>query len=338
VPNVESNGVHNRIFVGIDVGGTKTAVLVVDGAGGVLAQTEAATLLDGPQSTLSAIVEAAHGAVESSGRSMRDVGAIGLGVPGRVDAATGMVAHAVNLGWRELAVGDLVRGQLGIPVFLENDVRLAALGVQHYLGSEARNMAYVSVGTGIAAGLVLNGHLYRGAHGLAGEIGHMVVEPGGPLCVCGARGCLEVLASGPAMARMAKEAAFSHGESIGGQTTITAKYVYEAASAGDEVAGQVVRVASRYLALALQQLTVTYDVERIVMGGGVSRNGAAFLQPILEEFDRLRHGSALAGETMQSDKISLLPFGYDAGTWGAVMLAARNAPRHEHLGSLMSNV
>ena len=281
------------------------------------------TVLDSQESTIEGIVEAVQEGVARAGADISDVIALGLGVPGRVDPQTGVVRSAVNLGWRELPVGEILSARLGVPCLLENDVRLAAVGVQRYFGSDApQNMAYLSIGTGIAAGLILDGRVYRGSHGLAGEIGHMVIEPDGPPCRCGARGCLELLAAGPAIAAMGEEAAEANPHSLlAKERPVTAETVYRAAEKGDEAARAITRRVGGYLALALQQLIVAYDVECIVLGGGVSRNGEAFLRPVLAELACLREGSALAGEMIQPEMIRLLPPDYDAGTWGAVVLA-----------------
>ena len=310
------------LLVGVDVGGTKVAVLVVDRGYRVLGQFTTPTILDSPQASLDSIVKAVQHAVEQAGTGLGRVAALGLGVPGRVDALTGLVRRAVNLGWEELPVGENLHAQLGVPCFLENDVTLAAVGARHFMeGSASRNMAYLSVGTGIAAGLVLDGHVYRGAHGMAGEIGHMVIEPGGPLCQCGAQGCLEAMAAGPAIARLGEQAASSGETLLHRYTPVTAESVYHAAREGDAAANAIVEQVSRYLALALQQLIVAYDVECIVFGGGVSREGDTFLRPILAELARLRDRSVLTGEMIQPDMIRLLPPDYHAGAWGAVILA-----------------
>jgi glucokinase len=322
---------HNApesLTVGVDVGGTKVAVLVVDSNYQVRGKISMPTKLDSQESTLSGIVEAVREGVKLAGADMSAVIALGVGVPGRVDPQTGVVRSAVNLGLRELPVGEILSARLGVPCLLENDARLAAVGVQRYMGSAApRNMAYVSVGTGIAAGLILNGRIYRGSHGLAGEIGHMVIQPDGPRCQCGARGCLEALAAGPAIAAMGEEAAEANPTSLlRKERPVTAETVYQAAKNGDKAARAVTRRVGGYLALALQQLIVAYDVEVIVLGGGVSHNGDAFLQPVLAELALLRKGSVLTGEMIQPEMIRLLPPDYDAGTWGAVALARGAIP------------
>jgi glucokinase len=269
-------------------------------------------------------VAAIRQALVAAGARTSDVAAIGLGVPGRVDTESGVVRHAVNLGWHELAVGERISRELGVPCVLENDVRVAAMGTLRYLGSAApASLVYLSVGTGIAAGVVLDGKVYRGAHGMAGEVGHMVIEPGGPRCACGTRGCLEALASGPAIARLGAQAATgAAGTLLRTYSPVTAEAVYEAARSGDRAALGVTHAVGRYLALAIQQLVMAYDVECVVLGGGVSHQGEAFLQPISEELERLRKDSALAREMLQPGIVRLLPPDYQAGVWGGVMLAA----------------
>ena len=312
------------LVAGVDVGGTKVAVLVVDRAANVRSRLTFPTRLEsGPDSTLDGIAEAIEEAVRLAEGRAGDLQAVGIGVPGRVDPQTGVVRSAVNLGWREMPVGEALSKRLGAPCILENDVRTAALGVQRYFGKKApKDMVYISVGTGIAAGLILDGKVYRGSHGLAGEIGHMVIEPDGQACACGARGCLETVAAGPAIARMGEEAVRAGAQSLLREyRRITAQGVYQAASEGDAVAAEIARKVGGYLALVLQQMIVAYDVEMIVLGGGVSRAGDAFLRPVIEELARLRKGSALESEMIQTEMIRLLPPDYDAGTWGAVALA-----------------
>ena len=316
-------GVGRDLLVGVDVGGTKIAVLVVDGQYRVLSQATVPTALDSPQTTLACIASAVQQGVDLAGARMSEVRSVGVGVPGRVDPATGWVRRAVNLGWRELPAGSELSSLLGVRCLLENDSRLAALGARRLVGNPPpQHMVYVSVGTGIAAGLILDGRVYRGAHGLAGEVGHMVVAPGGPPCKCGARGCLEALAAGPAIARLGHEAAETSGDTLLHRfRPVTVEAIYQAAREGDAAAQEVTGKVGGYLALALHQLIMAYDMECIVLGGGVSRNGDAFLQPILGTLARLRDGGVLTGEMLQPDMVRLLPPDYEAGAWGAVLLA-----------------
>lgn len=318
-----------NLLVGVDAGGTKVAVLVADAQDAALGQATYPTDLSGPEQTLAGIAAAIRVTLAVAGVPLDAVAAVGLGVPGRVDPETGVVRHAVNLKWEALPVGDLLGGLLGVPCFVENDVRAAALGLQrHPAHAGVDHLAYLSVGTGIAAGVILNGRLHRGAHGMAGEIGHMIVDPAGPRCECGSRGCLEALTAGPAIARMGAQAVAAGAATVlRAADPLTAEAVYRAAGAGDAVAQAITGQVGRRLAQALQQLIMTYDVERVVLGGGVARAGDLFLAPILAEFGRLRAESALAAEMLPPEMFHLLPPDYDAGTWGAVTLAREGVNR-----------
>ena len=197
----------DTLIVGVDVGGTKIAVLVTSPDGAVLGRATNASSVadqDGAADAIAAVIDLA---LEGAGARLTDVAVVGIGVPGRVDPTTGNVTLAVNLGWNDLALRDALERRLGRPCVIENDARAAAVGLhrRRVLGS-ADDIAYLAVGTGIAAGLILDGRLHRGARGLAGEIGHAILDPNGPVCACGQRGCLEAFVSGPAIARRAAEA------------------------------------------------------------------------------------------------------------------------------------
>ncbi len=302
------------------------AVLVVDAQRHIRGRIVVPPELASPQRTLEGIAAAIRQGVEVAGAALDAVAAIGIGVPGRVDAQSGVVRLAVNLNWREMSVGAWLSEELGVPCFLEKDVRAAALGVRLCnSGASAQNMVYVGIGTGIGAGVILNGELFHGAHGMAGEIGHMVVEPDGARCSCGACGCLEALAAGPAIARLAQQVIASGQETrLRDYAQLTAESVYQAAEAGDAAAQAIADAVGRHLGRALQALVMTYDIEQVVLGGGVSRAGKAFLEPILRELERQRQQSALAREMLRLDMIELLPLDCDAGTWGAVAIAEQS--------------
>ena len=229
-------------------------------------------------------------------------------VPGRVDPKRGHVTLAVNLGWTDFALRDALELELGLPVVIENDVRAAAIGL-HERGvvGDANDLAYLAVGTGIAAGVVLDGRLHRGARGLAGEIGHAIVDTDGPRCVCGQQGCLEAFAYGPSIARRAGAP--------------SAKAVYDAAASGDPAATELIDDVGRRLAWAIHTLVMTYDVQRVVVGGGVSHAGTPFEVPLRRELARLRAASDLAGELLPADIVDVLPPEAEAGAWGAVAVA-----------------
>jgi glucokinase len=319
------------IVVGVDIGGTKTAILVVAPDGTVLAKAVAPTAVGAPDrapDTIGSLVEAALG---EASISTRDVAALGIGVPGRVNRERGHVTLAMNLDWHDLPLGPRLADRLGIPVVLENDVRAAALGLHRRgLFGPVESLALLAVGTGIAAGVVLGGALHRGANGLAGEIGHVILEPDGARCACGNRGCFETVAAGPAILNrtLAGWAAHRNGSDDSGSRPVPetapstgAEAVFAAAAAGDPGAADAIDQAGRAIAWGIHLLALAYDVERIVIGGGVSHAGEAFMAPIRRELDRLRAASPLAAELLLPDLVQLLPAGADAGAWGAVTVA-----------------
>lgn len=312
-------------WVGVDVGGTKVAATVADQHLKAVGQAIIPTDLTSPAHTVQSITAAVHQALQTAEIPLSCVTAIGVGVPGKVYVESGGVESAVNLKWQKLPLGELLSAQLGVPCFIENDTRLAALGSYQLLHETAvQNLAYVTIGTGIAAGLVLQGKLYRGTHNMAGEIGHMVIEPQGPRCLCGNLGCLESLAAGPAIAKAAQQAvAASQKTILSSVHPLTAQTVFQAAQTGDKVSTQIIEQTGQYLGRAFQMLVMAYDVDRIILGGGVSQAGEALLQPILQEWQRQCRESALAAQLLKPDLLHLLPPNFNAGVWGGIVLAAQ---------------
>jgi predicted NBD/HSP70 family sugar kinase len=306
---------------GIDIGGTKIAILIVDAHGAVLGRATRSSSVADQDGAAAAIAACLDEALAASGLTRDDLDAVGVGVPGRVDPTKGHVTLAVNLGWTDYALRDALERELGRPVVIENDARAAAIGL-HARGMAGANddLAYLAVGTGIAAGVILDGRLHRGARGLAGEIGHAIADSDGPRCVCGQQGCLEAFASGPSIARRANEL---------GSPATSAVEVYAAAAAGDPIAAGLIDDVGRRLAWAVHLLVMTYDVERVVVGGGVSHAGAQFEAPLRTELARLRAASGLAAELLPADIVDVLPPGSEAGAWGAVAVAwSAEHPRH----------
>lgn len=314
------------LLVGVDIGGTKTAILVCDQDGNIRARSVVPTTVGAPDGAADRIADQITRALETAGATAADVAAIGLGVPGRVDRERGYVSLAVNLDWHDLPLGPRLEARLGIPTVVDNDVRAAALGLhRRRLFGPTESLALLAIGTGISAGVVLDGRLHHGAHGLAGEIGHVVVDPDGQRCACGNRGCFETVAAGPALVRRTLEgwAAQRNGHAAAPARTAPrgAEDVFAAAAAGDVVAREVLESAGRVVAWGIHLLALSYDVERIVLGGGVSHAGEPFMAPIRRELDRLRAASALTAEVLPPNLVQLLPAGSDAGAWGAVIVA-----------------
>jgi glucokinase len=311
------------LLVGVDVGGSKIAVLVVDGDLEIRGRLVVPTPVGSPDAAADHIAATVAAALETAGARVERVSAVGVGVPGRVDPGAGVVSLAVNLGWQRLPLREQLERRLGVPCAIENDVRAAAAGIrERRLLGEVEDFVYLSVGTGISAGVVLGGQLYRGTRGLAGEVGHIVVDADGPVCSCGLRGCLEMLASGPAIARQADDAIGTGRQStLATCPTITAIDVHAAAAAGDALAAEIVAAAGRALARAIHGLVMTYDVERVIVGGGVAGAGRPFLASIETALDVTRASSELAAEMLEPGIVELLPDGSDTGAWGAITVA-----------------
>lgn len=322
--------------VGVDIGGTKTAILVCDADGTPRARRVAPTATGAPERAADEIAALVVAAAIEAGSTTDDIAMVGVGVPGRVDVDRGEVTLAVNLDWHGLPLGPRLEARLGVPVVLENDVRAAALGLhRRRVFGETRSLGLLAIGTGISAGVVIGGELHRGAHGLAGEIGHAIVDPEGPRCACGMHGCFEVMAAGPAIAARAaarwgaapsapSAAAAEPGstsDAAGTAATIGAEAVFEAAAAGDPVAVEVIESAGRSVGWGIHLLALAYDLELIVIGGGVSHAGEPFMAPVRREIERLRGASPLARELLAPGVVQLLPPGADAGAWGAVTVA-----------------
>ena len=305
--------------IGLDIGGTKTAALLVDDDGRALGEVVQPTDVTAPDRLVAAVVATVDRALALAGATRLELVAAGVGVPGQVDPDTGTVRMAVNLNLREpYPLRHALQTALGVPVTLENDVRTASWGAYHRANTvrPLASLAYLSIGTGIAAGLVLGGRLYRGAGGMAGEIGHIPLDPSGPRCVCGSFGCLEAFAAGPAIAAYAAERLPAQDGA-----PLTTGQVYARAAAGDPAAGHVIARAASYLARAVYLLVMAYDVEQVVLGGGVTRAGAAFERPLRRALAALRADSPLAAAMLPDEKIVVVPADFNAGVVGAVYLA-----------------
>jgi glucokinase len=250
--------------------------------------------------------------------------AIGVSFGGPVDAGSGTVrlSHHVP-GWEGVPLASLLEAEFGAPVRVDNDANVAALGEHRFgVGQGFDSLLYLSVSTGVGGGWILDGKPWRGADGMAGEIGHTVVDPAGPLCLCGKRGCVERLASGPYMAQSARELLGSSPErgrllldlAGGDPEVITGQLIAEAAGQGDPLAREVLERAAWALGVGIGNAANLINPRRFVLGGGVTKSGQRF-------WDTLRR---TARETALPEvQFEILPaaLGDDAPLWGAVALA-----------------
>ncbi|ADU50628.1 ROK family protein [Thermaerobacter marianensis DSM 12885] len=307
-------GAGDGVVLGIDLGGTKIALGLVDRRGKVLADVTLPTeATAGPAAAMDRLAAAAR---QLAARADRKPLAAGVGAPGPLLLPEGRFTGTPNLpGWNGFALRDELARRLGIPVAVNNDANAAALAEARLgAGRGAAVMVYVTVGTGIGGGLVVGGKLFSGVNGNGVEIGHTTLDPDGPPCGCGNRGCWEALASGPALARLAGERLGPSPRRPGGQWT--AKDLLEAAAAGDPAARAVADEYARRLGVGLANAVNAFNPDRLVLGGGVMAR-YDLLAPAMEAEMRRRALPANAAA------VALAPatLGKRAGLVGAALLA-----------------
>jgi glucokinase len=311
----------DECVAGIDIGGTKIALALATPDGSIIEATRFPTRVEeGPHRIL-------ERAVSEVGRMLSKTGArltgVGVGCGGPLDRRGGLILSPPNLpGWDEFPINALVEERLGAPVLLDNDANAAALGEQmHGAGQGFEDLVYLTISTGIGGGVIVRGELVYGVQDGAGEVGHMTVLPDGPLCGCGARGCLEALCSGTSIARRARErldAGAASSLSSVGRDELTAQAVAAAAREGDALASEVWGETIRHLGVGVGNLFNLLAPEAVVIGGGVSTAGGQLFEPLRQEVrGRVR--------MLPPEKINILQatLGGDSGIHGAVILGQR---------------
>ncbi len=289
--SLEINPNRGRVF-GVDLGASHLQVILADFGGRLIAEKEIAYKPEnGPEDCLEKIAEITSTLIAESDTNASDVYALGMGVPGPVTSLTGQVSNPPILpGWDGFPLVQELTNRFGWPATLNNDAELGALGEWAFgAGRQENNLVYIKVGTGVGSGLLLNGQLYGGAAGSAGEIGHITLVENGPVCVCGNRGCLEVYASGRAIAQRADQAVRQGMSTVLSDiknTSISAKDVLTAARFGDRLAQQIIYEAGTHLGVAVANLVNLLNPGMVVMGGGVSQIGDLFLEPIRTMVER----------------------------------------------------
>lgn len=315
------------LSIGIDVGGTKIAAGVVDADGTIGARTHRDTPADSVDQTAQAIIDAAAELIKD-----HQVEAVGIGAAGFVSSDRSTVLFAPNLAWRDEPLGARVAEALKVPVVVENDANAAAWGEFAFgAAKDVEHMVCVTVGTGIGGGVVIGGELLRGAHGVAAELGHMRVVPGGHRCGCGARGCWEQYASGRALVREGRAQAESGSLaaaqmlSVCGITDpaeLTGPMITHAAASGDPCAVELLDDLGQWLGEGLASIATLFDPSTIVIGGGVSAAKELLLKSAQVAFEK----NLPAKANRPHPAFGLAELGNDAGLIGAADLARRPAP------------
>jgi predicted NBD/HSP70 family sugar kinase len=298
-----------RIRVGLDVGGTKIDAVAVDDADQIIGRLRRESGW-GEREVLANIVAAVQALADDTAFGIDEVDAVGVGIPGVVDVDAGRVLHAVNLGVESLDLADLGRARLGIAFRVENDVKAAALGAAVMRGITG-SMAYLNLGTGVAAGIVVDGRIWRGSRGTAGEIGHLSVDPNGRVCGCGQVGCIETLCGGGALAR-----------AWGRPGALPVRDILDAAELGDADAVAQRADLFRGAAAATRALVLSADVERVVIGGGLTALGGRLDAGIRQALRHDAESSPFMRSLHLDDRIETLPVGSPAAAFGAALVGA----------------
>jgi glucokinase len=305
------------LVLAADLGGTHLRVALIDATGAIHSQVKQKSPKgDSPMCVVEALLDAAR---ECGADTEHDVVAASVMVPGTVDKQNAVVVRAPNLPClNNFALKAVLEEKSGRPVVLENDANAAAVG-EMWLGAArgCKDVICITLGTGVGGGVILDGKLWRGSQGSAGEVGHATVEPFGSLkCKCGNTGCLEMFASATAIVRMAKEGLQRYPKSMLAGQSLTAVGVYEAGRKGDELAIEVFRVVGTYLGVGVANLINLFNPEIIVIGGGVSGGWDLFKRYVYEQVTQRAFGS-------QQANIKIVPAecGDNAGLLGAARLA-----------------
>ncbi|MDD5953369.1 MAG: ROK family protein [Oscillospiraceae bacterium] len=312
------------LYVGIDVGGTNIAAGVLDEDHYIIGRASKKIKVPCPHRELcSQILDVAKSALQTCSASLRDVESIGIGIPGAVDRETGVVTFSSNLFVEEFKIKEMLETIVGKPVFVENDANAAAYG-EFLCGSlrNCKNGVALTLGTGIGCGIILDGKLYRGANGAAGEVGHMTIEMGGRLCNCGRHGCWERYASATGLIQTTREYLINHPDRnasmmalIGGNiSNIDGKTAFAGKAEGLPLAAEIVDIYIHHLGCGLVNVINLLDPDTICIGGGLAGAGDMLLEPLSAYVEKEKYGHN------QEVQLCLAALGNDAGIIGAANL------------------
>lgn len=311
------------VFIGIDLGGTNLKAALVSPTGEIIHEKRIETELRNPDALFKQVIETALG-LRDDKRAGGRAGGIGIGIPGLVNRKTNRIEVMPNLpALSEIDITSELSGKTGLPVILDNDANAAAYGeLQVGAARGRREVFFVTLGTGIGAGLIINGQIYRGAAGFAGEFGHMTIDPEGIECACGNIGCLETIASGPNIVRRTRERLYRDRTSSLSRLAIprdrefTAEDIAHAAREGDEMAQVMMERTGMFLGIAIAAVINLLNVEMVVMGGGVMDAGDLILKPTIKETRRRAFPPSF-----NSCEIVIARLGVTAGMIGAALMA-----------------
>ena len=278
-----------KYYIGIDLGGTNIKAGVVNENYEIISKATTKTLLPRPAEEICAdMAKVSLEAVEQAGLTLDDIESVGIGTPGTANSATGIIEYSNNLGFLNLPVVEIMQKHINKPVYVENDANAAAYG-EYVAGAAkgANDAVCITLGTGVGGGIIINGKIYSGFNFAGAEIGHTVVDPNGPECTCGRKGCFEVFSSATGLVRMTKEAMLEDKSSIMWQMNeedgkVSARTAFNAMRAGDRAGKAVVDKYIRYLACGITNTINIFQPDILCIGGGVCNEGDPLLLPLKE--------------------------------------------------------
>lgn len=311
--------------IGIDLGGTNIAAAVVDGEGKIVCKGSTPTRVEqGFQGIVKTMADLSRQLIEEAGLKPKDINSVGIGSPGTIDQEKGEIVHAYNLGFNHSPIREEFIKHLGLPVYIGNDANVAAYGEFVFGAGEGKykDLVAVTLGTGLGAGIVLDGKLIPGSFNGGAELGHVVMVVDGEQCNCGRKGCWEKYSSATALINQSKAAAEKNPSSLlnalvdNDLSKMNAKVPFDAAAQGDLVAKDVIKNYIHYLAIGIGNIINTVQPEIIVIGGGVCAQGDNLLLPLIEEVKK----EVFGGGDYLYTKIKIAKLGNDAGIIGAAEL------------------
>jgi glucokinase len=314
-------------FVGVDLGGTAIKMSFINQYGEVVNKWEIPTDTTNEGKNITThIAKSLDEKMEEVSEEKSKLVGIGMGAPGFIEMETGFIYHAVNIGWRNFPLKERLEMETGLPVIVDNDANIAALGeMWRGAGDGAKDLLCVTLGTGVGGGIVSNGNILHGTNGMAGEIGHITSIPeGGAPCNCGKTGCLETIASATGIVRIAEQKLKEDNKSMLNEAytasgNLSAKDVFEAAEQEDRLALEVIEEISFHLGLAIANLANSLNPKKIVIGGGVSKAGDVLLEPLIRHFSKYALSRVAEGVDF-----AIATLGNDAGIIGGAWLAKTN--------------